>query len=38
MMMTMIMSDKTYCDDNSKIQQATVDDNPAGARRIEQVV
>ena len=38
MMITMIMRDKTYCDVNLKIQQAAVDDNPTGARRIKQVV
>jgi len=40
-MMTIRMSDKNYfddSDDNSKIHQATVDDNPLDGRRVKQVV
>ena len=40
-MMTIIMSDKNYfddSDDNSKIHQATVDDNPVDGRRVKQVL
>lgn len=39
--MTIIMSDKNYfddSDDNSKIHQAAVDDNPVDGRRVKQVL